>query len=90
MYKVKHNLTPSIFKNQFKNILHKYPTRFSFDNFVQPKMVSKTTSYAIPNRGPYLWNNILDTHCKSANTLSEFKKRVKEKLLNIDYEMTYF
>ena len=59
MYKSKHNLNPRVFDNAFTEIHHEYPTRFSRSNFKQPKMITKTTSFAISSRGPKIWNNYL-------------------------------
>ena len=59
MYKSKHNLNPRVFDNTFTEIHHGYPTRFSRSNFKQPKMITKTTSFAISSRGPKIWNNYL-------------------------------
>ena len=59
MYKSKHNLNPRVFDNTFTEIHHRYPTRFSRSNFKQPKMITKTTSFAISSRGPKIWNNYL-------------------------------
>ena len=91
MYKVKHNLAPNIFIDDFTEVSHKYPTRFSAHNFYQPKIITKTTSYSILSRGPYLWNNnVLNKDFKTTPTLSLFKKQIKTKLLNIENEATYF
>ena len=52
MYKSKHNLNPKVFDNTFTEIHHGYPTRFSRSNFKQPKIITKTTSFAISSCGP--------------------------------------
>ena len=59
MYKSKHNFNPRVFDNTFPEIHHGYPTRFSRSNFKQPKMITKTTSFAIASRGPKFWNKYL-------------------------------
>ena len=43
MFKIKHNQNPDIFNNQFSDIHHKYSTRFSSYNFLQPKKYSNST-----------------------------------------------
>ena len=50
MYKSKHNLNPTVFDNTFTEIHHGYPTKFSRSNFKQPKMITKTTIFAISSR----------------------------------------
>ena len=56
MYKVKNNTTPKAITKLFHRIQNKYNTKSSTDNFSVPKTVSKTTNFAISNRGPTLWN----------------------------------
>ena len=90
MYKIKHNLSPNVFKNKFYKIDHKYPTRHSMHSFYHPKTISKTTSFSILNRGPYLWNRILNNDEKSVATFSSFKKVIKHKLLYSEKETTNF
>ena len=41
MFKLKNNMAPKVFQNQFKSIQHKYPTKYSLQNFKQPKTISK-------------------------------------------------
>ena len=90
MYKIKNNLAPNIFKNNFQDISHKYPTRHSAHNFQQLKTISKTTSFSISNRGPFLWNNILEDHDKTILTFSLFKNQIKRRLFSIKNEVIYF
>ena len=59
IYKSKHNLNPRVIDNTFTEIHHRYPTGFSRSSFKQPKMIPKTTSFAIPSHGPKIWNNYL-------------------------------
>ena len=65
MFETKNEENPRIFSDQFSNIDHKYSTRFSDNNFKQHKRISNSTYYSIVNRGPYLWNNFLNTKEKS-------------------------
>ena len=86
MYKIRNEESPRIFSNQFSNIEHKYPTRFSQNNFKQHKRISNSTYYSIVNRGPYLWNNVLSTKETSFQSFTQFKKCVKRKLLESETE----
>lgn len=79
MYKIRNNLAPNILKSNFQHINHKYPTRHSAHNFQQPKTISKRTSFSISNRGPFLWNNILEDHEKTILQFSVFKHKSKRK-----------
>ena len=51
IYKSKHDLNPRVFGNTFTEIHHGYPTGFSRSNFKQPKIITKTTCFAISSRG---------------------------------------
>ena len=90
MFKTKNEESPNIFSNQFSNVNHKYPTKFSENNFKQPKRISNSTYYSIVNRGPYLWNNVLSNDEKSISSYLQFKKSIKQKLLECETEEKYF
>ena len=87
MYKSKHNLNLRVFDNTFTEIHHRYPTRFSRNNFKQPKIIPKATSFAISSRGPKIWNNY-DMNLKI--TLPFFLHKLKIKLLESEDELAYF
>ena len=74
MFRIRHKLTPNAFKQKFFQIKHKYPSRFSCNNFLQPKSVRKSTDYSILHRGPSLWNKILDEKTKIIQSLPIFRK----------------
>ena len=59
-------------------------------NFSVPKTVSKTTNFAISNRGPTLWNKLLSTTEKQIDSPSLFKATIKKLLLNSTNELVYF
>ena len=90
MFKVKHNLVPAIFKTKFQLIHHKYPSRYSTNNFIEPKVYSKSTSFSVTYRGPSLWNKYLDEETKSLLSLPTFKRNVRHKILNSEKEGIYF
>ena len=90
MFKIKHNQNPDIFNNQFSDIHHKYSTRFSSYNFLQPKKYSNSTYYSIANRGPLLWNSFLDDQEKTITSYHLFKKTAKDKLLACENDYIYF
>ena len=74
MYKSKHKLNRTVFDNTLTEIHHQYPTRFSRSNFKQPKIITKTTNFAISSRAPKIWNNyLLDFEKKNYLCLYFFK-----------------
>ena len=89
MYKSKHNLNPRMFDNTFTEIHQGYPTRFSRSNFKQPKIITKTTSFAISSCGPKIWNNCLHKFKKKLS-LSLFFHKLKMKLLESEFQLTFF
>ena len=89
MYKVKNNTTPKVITKLFHRIQNKYNTKLSTDNFSLPKTVSKTTNFAISNRGPTLWNKLLSTTEKQIDSPSLFKATIKKLLLNSTNELVY-
>ena len=89
-FKIKHNLSPCIFQNKFVAVDHKYQTTRNKNNFLLPKNNTKLTDFAISYRGPYLWNNVLETSFKTIDTLPVFKKKVKDNLLNRTDELLFF
>ena len=67
MFKLKNNMAPKVFQNQFKSIQHKYPTKYSLQNFKEPKTISNMTKFSITSRGPELWTKLI-------TNISRFKK----------------
>ena len=53
MHKQKLNKNPKIFVNSSNKLEHKYPRRYSRNNYKQPKLKTRNTSFAINYRGPY-------------------------------------
>ena len=90
MYQSKHNLNPRAFDNTFTEIHHGYPTMFSRSNFKQPKIITKTTSFAISCRGPRIWNNHLHKFEKKILSLPLFLQKLKIKLLESEDKLTFF
>ena len=59
MQKVKDTINPRVFFSTFKEIEHKYATRFSKFSFKQPPALLNYGNFLIFSRRPLLWNNIL-------------------------------
>jgi hypothetical protein len=90
MYKLHNKITPIIFCTLFNKINHMYPTRFSNYNYEQPKMHFLVTKFSIAIRGPKLWNTLLNNELKNCSSLSLFKQKLKQKLINDVNELNSF
>ena len=77
------------FGNAFKKIQHKYPTRYSVNNFERPK-TTKTTHFAVFSCWLYIWNNYFEYYEKSVLALPLFLKILKSKLLESENELFFF
>jgi hypothetical protein len=89
MYKIKYGLSPVTFQSYFSEISHKYPTRFSHNNFVIPKFTLKQSSYSVEHRGPYLWKFFPKIITNKKNTLEQFKFESKRFLLSSDLNFLF-
>ena len=90
MHEHKLNKNPKIFANSFNMIEHKYPTKYSRNNYKQPKLKTKNTSFAINYWGLYLWNKCLDDNEKVILSMLLFSSIIKRKLLDIENETSFF
>ena len=90
MFKTRMGINPDVFNNKFQNIDHYYPTRFSENNYYVPHKQRKFLKYAISSRAPNLWNTVLPTSLKFLDSLSLFKNKLKDFLINIENEQQYF
>ncbi|XP_057314221.1 uncharacterized protein LOC130655476 [Hydractinia symbiolongicarpus] len=90
MYKIKNLIAPNIFITLFKKVQHKYPTRFSGNNFLRPKIISNVTKFSISNRGPKLWSMLLNDEIKSIPSTKQFKIALRNQLLRSNNEQVFF
>ena len=90
MHEHKLNKNPKIFANSFNIIEHKYPTKYSRNNYKQPKLKTKNTSFAINYWELYLWNKCLDDNEKVILSMLLFSSIIKRKLLDIENETSFF
>jgi hypothetical protein len=72
MFKVDNKMAPILFNSFFEKINHLYPTRFSNNNYIQPKTYYSATRFSIAIRGPKLWNTLLDNEFKKISSLDQF------------------
>ena len=78
MFKIKRDTAPAAFRNDFREISHRYPTGFSQSNFVESNILSNQTKLVVSSRGPRLWNRLLnqeqknmafDSHCVRSDAI---------------------
>ena len=50
----------------------------------------KITKFTILSRGPRLWNKILDNNTKAFPSSSSFQKTIKNRLINLEDEVSSF
>ena len=76
MHKTKYGTNTRIFLSIFREVDHKYPTKFSQNSFYYKRSAWKTTSFAINLRGPTIWNSFLSQYEKSIPHLLLFLKKI--------------
>ena len=89
-FKIKRDFVPAAFRNNFREISHRYPTGFSQSNFVESNILSNQTKFAVSSRGWRLWNRILNQEQKNMAYINGFKNSVKTSLLYLKSEIIYF
>ena len=90
MLKIKRDSARAAFRNDFREISHRYPTGFSQSNFVEGNILSNQTKFAVSSRGPRLWNRLLNQEQKNMAYINGFKNSVKTSLLYLENEIIYF
>ena len=90
MHRIKTNTAPIVFHNNFNEINHLYPTRFSNNRFVEKKIFLTQTKFAVSSRGPRLWNNLLNTQQRTMEREISFKNSIKSTLLLLENEIRFF
>ena len=73
MFKIKRVTVPAAFRNDFREISHHYPARFSQSNFVVGNILSNQTKLAVSSRGQRLWNRLLNQQQKNMAFINGFK-----------------
>ena len=79
-----------VFLSKFTKPSHIYPTRFSQINYAKPTHKLNRCKYRISIRGPYIWNEFLSNTEKEIELTSSFKSTIKNKLLSLNNEISYF
>ena len=59
-------------------------------DFSRSNTLKKTSRFSILNRGPLLWNNVLNKETKSILSLSDFRNTIKKQLINLEKEQIHF
>jgi hypothetical protein len=86
----KAKMCSKVFDNIFKNVEHKYATRYPASGLRQPRINLQSSRFKISSRGPFLWNNILNKKEKEIKSHSIFQRTIKEKLLKEINESDFF
>ena len=79
-----------IFLKLFGVPCHAYPTNFSLINFSVIQAFVKTTRFTISARGSLLCNNCLSQNEKEIDNFFLFKKRAKEKIMELSTASNLF
>ena len=90
MHKIKTNSSPGNSLHQFQAISHKYATRYSRNNFKEPKRKTNNAKYCIHACVPVIWNNFLNETEKNILSQHFFKRKVKEKIFEFEEEPSFF
>ena len=90
MHNIKNKNVPHMFLKIFDVPCHVYPTNFSLINFSVSQTSLNTSRFAISARGPLLWNNCLLKEEKVIDNFLLFKKRVKEKIMELGTAANFF
>ena len=90
MHKIKANSSPRIFLHQFQTINHKFATRYSMNNFKEPKRDTNYARYCIHARDPVIWNSFLNETGKNILSQHFFKRKIKEKIFEFEEELSFF
>ena len=90
MYNFNKNETPVVFNNLIKKPVHKYPTKFSKNNFSLKSFFLNGSKFCVSFRGPKVWNDFLTNKEKEINSYALFSRAIKSKLIETDEELKYF
>ena len=89
MFKTKRDSAPAAFRNDFREISHRYPIGFSQSTFVEGNILSNQTKFAVSSRGPRLWNRLLNYEQKNMAYINGFKNTVKTSFLYLENAVIY-
>ena len=89
MHQINLNTVPTIFLNKFKKPTHNYPTNFARTNYSIPPFKFNKSKYWISIRGPTLSKNI-PSDTEKQQKINIFKTVMRNKLLALENELTYF
>ena len=90
MHQVNSNTVPTIFLNKFRKPTHNYPTNFAGTNYSILTLKLNKSKYRISIRGPTLWKIFQPIQKKKQQKTNIFKTVMRNKLLALENELTYF
>ena len=70
---MENDFAPRVFNNHFGLQNHKYYTCNILQNFSKKDALSRHRKLSIEQRGPTLWNSILNLKMKTITSISSFK-----------------
>ena len=86
MFKIKRDTAPATFRNDCREISHRYPSGLSQSNFVEGNIVSNQTKFPVSSRGSSLWNRLLNQEQKNMAYINDSVTS----LLCLENEIIYF
>ena len=91
MHQISIKTSPTVFFSKFKKPSYLYPIRFSNVSFIKSTHKFNKCKYRMTYiRGSCLWNEFLTKTEKKIESTSSFKIVVKDKLLLLYNELSYF
>jgi len=83
MFKFTISKLPSMFNSYFTytSSIHRYSTRGSIYGLAMPSVRTKIRQRSIKYQGPFVWNK-LSTEIKSSPSVTTFKTKLKQYLLD--------
>ena len=88
MPKIKNRATPPLFLEKFGQPSNSVSTHFSSGNYRKRQIKLRICRFRISIRGPAIWNELVGSTEKVIQ--SQFKTKIKSKLLNFKNEVTSF
>ena len=85
-FKIKRDTAPATFRNDCREISHRYPSGLSQSNFVEGNIVSNQTKFPVSSRGSSLWNRLLNQEQKNMAYINDSVTS----LLSLENEIIYF
>ena len=90
MLKIKRDSVSAAFRNNFREISHRYPTGISQINIVEGNILSNQAIFVVWSWGLRFWNWLLNQERKNMAYINGFRNSAKISLLYLENEIIYF